>query len=157
MRTSRGDWRWLASSARCAEREGNDPVRVYCVARDITDRRETQRALVESLSLFDQSFENAPIGMAIAEPGTGRYLRVNDALCRLLGRSEHELMALESDITGDGTFQTEKRYVRPDGSKLWCSLHVMRLSSPSRVGPWSTTCEMSSQFSPISTSGPTTQ
>ena len=124
VRTSRGDWRWLAWSARCAEREGDDPVRVYCVARDITDRRETQRALVESLSLFDQSFENAPIGMAIAEPGTGRYLRVNDALCRLLGRSEHELMALESDITGDGTFQTEKRYVRPDGSKLWCSLHV---------------------------------
>ena len=124
MRTSRGDWRWLAWSARCAEREGDDPVRVYCIARDITDRRETQRALVESLSLFDQSFENAPIGMAIAEPGTGRYLRVNDALCRLLGRSEHELLALESDITGDGTFQTEKRYERPDGSRLWCSLHV---------------------------------
>ena len=142
-RTVRGDWRWLAWSARCAEREGDDPVRVYCTARDITERRETQRALVESLSLFDQSFENAPIGMAIAEPGTGRYLRVNDALCRLLGRSEDELLALESflsithpddcdegervataAIPGDGTFQTEKRYVRPDGSTLWCSLHV---------------------------------
>jgi PAS domain S-box-containing protein len=124
VRTARGDWRWLAWSARCAERDDDGPVRVYCTARDITDRRETQRALVESLSLFDQSFENAPIGMAIAEPGTGRYLRVNDALCGLLGRSEDELLALESDITGDGTFQTEKRYLRPDGSALWCSLHV---------------------------------
>ena len=143
VRTSRGDWRWLAWSARCAEREGDDPVRVYCTARDITDRRETQRALVESLSLFDQSFENAPIGMSITEPSTGRLLRVNDALCRLLGRSEYELLALDSvleithpddqagaqavladDVAGDGTFQTEKRYVRPDGSTPWCSLHV---------------------------------
>ncbi|MDP9344182.1 MAG: EAL domain-containing protein, partial [Actinomycetota bacterium] len=97
----------------------------------------------ESLSLFDQSFENAPIGMSISEPSTGRLLRVNDALCRLVGRSEHELLALDSvlaithpddragaqavlveDVAGDGTCPTETRYVRPDGSALWCSLHV---------------------------------
>jgi PAS domain S-box-containing protein len=143
VRTRRGDWRWLAWSGRCAEREApGEPVRVYCVARDITDRRDTERALVESLSLFDQSFENAPIGMAIAEPGTGRYLRVNDALCRLLGRTEDDLLAraslLEiadardedgagvapSAIPGDGTFQAETRHLLPGGTHLWTSLHV---------------------------------
>ncbi|MGZ6644989.1 MAG: EAL domain-containing protein [Solirubrobacteraceae bacterium] len=144
VRTRHGDWRWLAWSGRVGTREWpDDPLRVYCVARDVTERRETQRALMESLSLFDQSFENAPIGMAIVEPGTGRYLRVNEALCRLLGRGEHELLALESvtdlthpddlgtvlmvvegDLPGGGTFQTEKRYLRPEGGYLWASLHV---------------------------------
>ncbi len=143
VRTAREDWRWLAWNARCARRGPDEPVRVYCIARDVTDRRETERALFESLNLFDQSFENAPIGLAIGEAGSGRYLRVNDALCRLLGRTEEELLALESfmavthpddreageralvDGLQDGDpFETEKRYLLPDGSSLWASVHV---------------------------------
>ncbi|GAA1896684.1 diguanylate cyclase CdgB [Streptomyces sodiiphilus] len=49
-----------------------------------------QHALRASEESFRQAFEYAPSGMAIAEVGGehhGRLLRVNDALCRLLGRT----------------------------------------------------------------------
>ena len=59
----------------------------HLVARDITGRDEAD---AERLS---EAFRDAPTGMAIIRPD-GRFSRVNDALCRLLGRTEEELLAL---------------------------------------------------------------
>jgi PAS domain S-box-containing protein len=69
--------------------------------------------------------------MAFVHPESGRFLRVNDALCRLLGRSREQLMALTVDdvahpedrangqegrramVNGNASsFETEKRYYR---------------------------------------------
>ena len=85
--------------------------------------------------------------MALTDPVTGQYLRVNDALCRLLGRSRDELLDLsftevshpEDATAADaglrgmiaGTVSAldyEKRYVRPDGSLVWAALHVIPVS-----------------------------
>ncbi|HEX7104601.1 MAG TPA: EAL domain-containing protein [Acidothermaceae bacterium] len=88
----------------------------------------------EEFSWFDVAGRNAAIGMALVSMD-GRYLRVNDALCRLAGRpaedlvgrstveithpedrhlsawSYPELSAGESDC-----HRMEKRFLRPDGS-----------------------------------------
>ena len=91
----------------------------------------------ESRRLLDLAFESAPIGMAFFNP-EGEYIRVNPALCRLLDRPAEGLFGRrdqefthpedrESDVAAawrilDGeldTWQTEKRFVRPDGSIVW--------------------------------------
>jgi diguanylate cyclase (GGDEF)-like protein/PAS domain S-box-containing protein len=78
-----------------------------------------------------------PTGMALFN-GDGQYVRVNQELCRMLGRSTGELLgrrdqemthpddrAADVDIAWrilDGAFdswQTEKRFVRPDGTVVW--------------------------------------
>ncbi|MGZ4278086.1 MAG: sensor domain-containing diguanylate cyclase [Solirubrobacteraceae bacterium] len=83
---------------------------------------------------FDVAFESAPIGMGLFNTD-GQYVRVNAALCALLGRSAAELIGRrdqefthpddrQADIDAaweilDGrasTHQTEKRFVRPDGT-----------------------------------------
>src|SRR6185437_13677099 len=77
--------------------------------------------------------EAAPIGIAEADE-TGRLLRVNDALCKILGRSRAELLAMtffeytdETDraeeaanyarqVSGDlASYSIRKRARKPDG------------------------------------------
>jgi PAS domain S-box-containing protein/diguanylate cyclase (GGDEF)-like protein len=86
---------------------------------------------------FDIAFDNAPIGTALFNCD-GEYVRVNAALCEMLGRAQHELIGhrdqelthpddREADVavawdvlSGKlDTHQCEKRFVRPDGSLVW--------------------------------------
>lgn len=108
-------------------------------------RDETARAeLGETEQRLAAIFANAPVGLS--EIGLdGRFLRVNEELCRILGRSRELL--LRSDIPAvthaddilpslDRVAQTiatgepaslDKRYLRPDGSEIWASSTVSLL------------------------------
>src|SRR5262249_19514272 len=82
--------------------------------------------------------ELAGIGQVQTDPKTGRYVRVNDKFCEMVGYSADELRTMTYlDIThpedrrasmssllsllrGEiNKFTTEKRYVRKDGSVFW--------------------------------------
>jgi PAS domain S-box-containing protein len=63
------------------------------IYRDISERRrakETRRALADSEARYRITFENAPVGILNVAPD-GRFLRVNEAACRLFGYSADEL------------------------------------------------------------------
>ena len=112
---------------------------------DITQRRELERALRESEARFRGTFETAAVG--IAHVGLdGRCLRVNRTLCRMLGYTREELMALSysefthpEDLAADSThservrrgqldtYSLEKRYRRKGGDYVWCELTVSLL------------------------------
>ena len=123
-------------------------VRVTAV-RDITERKRAEEALKESEERFRGTFEDAPIGVALVSlPSSSpdfapRYLRVNRALCEMLGYSEEELLTMTSfDVThpqdleesrarverlleeGGSKYTWEKRYIRSDGRVVWAMLNV---------------------------------
>jgi diguanylate cyclase (GGDEF)-like protein/PAS domain S-box-containing protein len=94
------------------------------------------------LDLFELAFRHAAIGMAIVGVD-GRWLKVNDALCRLVGYRRDELLALDfqsithpDDLDADlalvkrlvageiETFDLEKRYLSKHGEVLWVLLTV---------------------------------
>ena len=123
--------------------EGDGPGHLRGATLDVTGEREGERERLAALSIFRQGFDSAPIGMALTDPEAGRYLRVNDAMCALLGRSREELVgctiesvthpedrgsgqeARRAMLQGDdASFQAEKRYLRPDGSAVWTTLHT---------------------------------
>lgn len=105
--------------------------------RTLVRLEREQQALRASEESFRQAFEFAPSGMAIAEidgDQHGRLLRVNDALCRLLGRSssmlrryhladlvhpDHIEMLLRTPLQGG---RTELRLARRDGNYIWVSI-----------------------------------
>lgn len=92
-------------------------------------------------------FAQAEVGLSEIA-GDGRFLRVNDRLCALFGRSRAELLALRiQDVThpddlGENLrlfrrlaetgepFSLDKRYLRPDGSHLWANSTVSRIVGP---------------------------
>ena len=109
-----------------------------CIARDITERKTAERALLESEERFRGAFENASTGVALVSLDN-HYLRVNRTLCEMLGYPEEELVGMRSfDIThpedqvksrgrarrvleddGPKTMRIEKRYLRKDGGVAW--------------------------------------
>jgi PAS domain S-box-containing protein len=106
-------------------------------AEVITDQVAATCALTDSETQFRVTFENAPIGLAhIALDG--RFLRVNEVLCHMLGYSADELTTTSyrdithpDDLTAsvasfemmrDGKidrYDAEKRYLHKDGSTVW--------------------------------------
>ncbi len=106
---------------------------LLCILREVRDGR-----LLEASRVYlDQAFARAPIGMALFNTD-GQYVRVNDELCRMLGRREDELLGRrdqelthpddrQSDLDAAwrilrgeiDIWQTEKRFLAPDGAVVW--------------------------------------
>jgi PAS domain S-box-containing protein len=129
-----------------ADAEGINAAGTRCVRGaivDITALREAERRHRAATSLFEQGFDAAPIGMSLTDPQTGRYLRTNDALRAMLGRSREQLAELSVHDTthpddraataaamralvqeGASEYHLEKRYVRPEGGIVWAAVHV---------------------------------
>jgi PAS domain S-box-containing protein len=114
----------------------------------INDQVEGRRALAESEARFRATFENAAVGIAHVAPD-GRWLRVNDALCRILGYTADELLTKSfqevthpDDLNEDlahlalmhgekiGSYGGDRRYLRKDGTVVW----VRRTISSVRKG-----------------------
>jgi PAS domain S-box-containing protein len=116
---------------------------------DVTELREAEHERLEAASLFQRGFDEAPIGMVMVDPVEGRFMEVNAAMCELLGRSREELVGMAvADVSHpddsvsfseghailvadtDASYQAEKRYLRPDGSVVWGSLHATPVLRP---------------------------
>ena len=104
--------------------------------------RAEHTSLVAAEERFRLSFEAAPIGVALVNPD-GRFLRANEALCRLVGYSEEELLPLTfaeithpDDLAADiellqetlrgerDHYRLEKRYLHREGHAVAAQLDV---------------------------------
>ena len=75
---------WLELNATFRRDADGNIVEILGVSRDIRERKRVEAALRESEERFRQSFDSAPIGMALVAPD-GRWLQVNHALCEIVG------------------------------------------------------------------------
>ncbi len=64
---------------------------VVLVFRDVTERKRAEQALRENEERFRTTFEQVAVGIAHVSL-EGRYLRVNQRLCAILGYTADELM-----------------------------------------------------------------
>jgi PAS domain S-box-containing protein len=116
-------------------------VNTRCFTMDVTHLREAERARRESEERLAATYEAATVGIAEADK-TGRLLRVNDALCKMLGRSREQLLAMtffdytdENDRAEDAanfskqikgeldSYVIRKRAWKPDGTVAFLDVH----------------------------------
>ena len=72
--------------------ETDEGLLISSAIRDITSRKRAEAALREAEERFRTSFEEAPVGIALATLD-GRFLKVNRALCEILGYAREQLEA----------------------------------------------------------------
>jgi PAS domain S-box-containing protein len=135
--------RFWASTVLTALRDGTGALTGFAqIIHDLTEIIQTETALRLSEERFSSAFVNAAIGMALVST-QGVFLKVNKALCSLLGYSEEELtrldfqtvthpddldagLSLVNDVLSGRTdhYQTEKRYIHREGRLVWAILSV---------------------------------
>lgn len=129
---------------------------VATTSRDISEWKATQAEilrlreevvqvkLADSESQLAAIFATAPVGLSVITP-EGRFLRVNDELCRIVGRPAEALLnasvaeithpddmppslvAITQAATTGRPSTLDKRYFRPDGSQVWASSTISLL------------------------------
>jgi len=115
--------------------------------------KEQSHALRQSEERFRSAFTYAPIGIALVSAG-GNWLKVNHALCDILGYTDKEFLAMDfqsvifpedlgttlvmiHDLISGKTAncQMEQRYVHKSGKTVWASWSVSTASDSKSDAP----------------------
>jgi two-component system sensor histidine kinase/response regulator len=130
-----GEYRWFKTRGVPIRDTGGNIVKWFGTCTDITELRDSEER-------FRGTFENAAVGIGHRQLD-GRFLRVNQKFCTILGYPRDELLQrtgqeithpddldagvdlaealLRGELPG---FTLEKRYARRDGSPVWVDLSV---------------------------------
>jgi PAS domain S-box-containing protein len=144
-----GSEQWLSWDVRPWHLPDGEIGGIIMYTEDITQRKLVETNLSISEAQFRGVFDNSAIGIAVVSL-SGKWLKVNKALCHMLGHDENELTLLtlqnithpedlERDLDLvkdllDGTrddYRIEKRYKHKKGHYLWALLTVSIVRSES--------------------------
>jgi PAS domain S-box-containing protein len=119
---------------------------IYTVAKDVTERKKFEEALLISENQFKGAFRHSAIGMSLVSP-EGNLKEVNDQFCDIVGYTRAELLQRRfQDITHPDdielglknvqeliegkaqSFTLEKRYIHKNGSIVWVLLVVSKIT-----------------------------
>ncbi|MDH4563774.1 helix-turn-helix transcriptional regulator [Pseudomonas sp. BN411] len=148
-----GEQRWITSRATSLQDSSGRSVKMVGVSLDSTERKRVEDELRQSEERFRAIFELA--GGALAYIGLdGKWQRVNQPLCELLGYSAEELADLTFQelthpedlsanlaqvqrlLDGQETVSTmEKRFRRKDGSYIWVKVRTSVQRNPRDGSP----------------------
>jgi diguanylate cyclase (GGDEF)-like protein/PAS domain S-box-containing protein len=136
-------WRWSEIRASAFRRRADTSVReVVLIVRDVHERVEASHRLADSERAFREVFDASPIGLAVLDDN-GRFTDVNDAFCKLVGRTREAVLATVYEALlhpqdraaavisrarrlAEGTSVTasDRRLVRADGAVIWVRMRT---------------------------------
>ena len=127
---------------------------MYCIGRDITQRKQAEQEIRESEERYRATFEQAAVGIAHVALD-GQFLHINQKFCDILGYSRAEMLSVTfqditypDDLDADlgykelllagevNTYSMEKRYFHKKGEIVWVIMTVSLLREDSGEPRW---------------------
>jgi PAS domain S-box-containing protein len=150
------EWRWLSVHAQVLNDRDGQPIRMIGMSIDITDRKAIELALKNSEARYRIVTESSPVGIFRTDR-SGRCIYANPKCLDILQQSLEEALGNgwltrvhpddrvwmqtiwqnfidRAPIDRTAEYQTEKRYLYPDGSIRWVLANA--------VPEWSATGEL---------------
>jgi len=140
-----GENLWVEETAQ-AVYDLNGSLTVLLVCHDITERKRIEGTLQESEELFRAVFNQAAVGIGLADPDRS-WRRINRKCCDILGYTEEEMKTLSIrevthpddlekslrhlQLLQEGkleNYSLEQRHIRKDGSTVWVNLTTSMIS-----------------------------
>ncbi len=138
-----GEWAWRELRATEFHRaEDGELLEAVVVIRDVHERVEAALRLAERERAFREVFDGSPVALAVLDDD-GRFTSVNDAFCRLVGRTRENVMSTvyEALVHHEDraaavvsrarrvdeelhVSSSEHRVVRSDGIDLWVRVRL---------------------------------
>ncbi|WP_321908256.1 PAS domain S-box protein [Paraburkholderia sp. J11-2] len=139
---SDGAYRWVLTRGTSRKHAGSTPVCLSGTLIDITELKRAELALRVSEERFRGTFENAAVGIAHCG-ADGRFLRVNQRYCEIVGYTRDELLKMTFRDVTDASYlpESESRFgllfekkiphyvedkllIRGDGTRVWVNVCV---------------------------------
>jgi PAS domain S-box-containing protein len=143
-----GEWAHIYDRAYIARDASGNAWRVIGAMQDLTKQKRAEAAMRESEERFRRVFEEGPLGLALVALDY-RFVKVNSALCRMVGYPEDELVRKTcadithpDDLRADAElserlfrreisfYRVQKRYMRKSGEIIWINLTASMLLGP---------------------------
>ena len=137
-----GSIHWVDDKGKLTCDESGHPEYMIGACHDITDRKQTEVALLEGAERLRAVFQQAAVGMGVANLD-GRLVQVNQKFADILGYEPEELqqrtfaeVTHPDDVTKTASairqlieqqlpeYVYEKRYVRKDGVPVWSRTRI---------------------------------
>ncbi|HEY1720014.1 MAG TPA: PAS domain S-box protein [Magnetospirillaceae bacterium] len=135
-----GITRWFYRQSQLTRDEKGEPLMQIATVFDITGRKIAEAARMASEEQYRLTFDMAPVGIAHVDL-EGKFMLVNQAMCSmflygeadLLGHNFREFTHPDDMAVSDPqtqqlvnrqatTISWEKRFIRKDGTTIWCQL-----------------------------------
>jgi len=148
LRRADGEWAYIHDRAYIARDASGNAWRVIGAIQDLTERKKADDALRESEERFRRVFEEGPLGLALVGKDY-RFETVNNALCKMTGYNEVELVQMSfvdithpDDVRIDRDFanrlfngeiphyRIQKRYLKKNGEIIWINLTASVVHGP---------------------------
>lgn len=145
LRHKDGSYRWIEAHAVVVRNEEGKACRLVGSHGDITARKQAEESLRQSLDELQAIYDQMADGIIIVDMETAGHIRVNAAVCRMLGYSEVEMTKILAhqihppevmpEIRGHLQAVAEGRaarfenmpFLRRDGSVCYCDVTSTRI------------------------------
>lgn len=141
---------WAQATTAAVYGPDGKPAFALGVVEDITARKQAEMALRQSYDELRAIYEGMVDGMNILDLGTMKAVRVNSALCRMMGYSEEEALQLtqaqvhppaalpkivesmRAHVEGRASRETDIPHLRKDGSIFYADIGTSRITYNNR-------------------------
>lgn len=92
-----GSLRWMEGRGKAVYSKKGEPVRLYGIGIDITERKKAEEKLRESEERFAKAFNSSPLALSITSLKTGKLIEINETFVRTTGYTRKEAIGRTTD------------------------------------------------------------